>query len=178
MSQKLNKTLVLMDVEFDGPYAGDYSMVSFGAVVLDEALDRQFEAKLAPISDNFIQENLRKCNTTRRQHESYPAAGPVMVDFTKWLAANCAGEPVFVSDNVASDWQFMNYYLWKFAGHNPFGHTGRRIGDFCAGLERNLFLTSHWKKQRGHDLPHDPLQDAILNAKAFMATLRHHGISL
>src|SRR5438094_9543400 len=56
--------------------------------------------------------------------------------FAAWLKQwTDKGEHVsFVSDNVAYDWQFINYYFWKHLGHNPFGHSGRRIGDFAAGL--------------------------------------------
>ena len=33
---------VMVDIEADGPIPGDYSMVSFGAVIVEQALDRTF----------------------------------------------------------------------------------------------------------------------------------------
>jgi hypothetical protein len=41
---------------------------------------------------------------------------------------------VFVSDNPACDFQWINFSFWRYLGQNPFGHSGRRIADFYAGL--------------------------------------------
>jgi hypothetical protein len=47
----------------------------------------------------------------------------------------CAdGRPVFVSDNPAFDFQWINHGFWHALRGNPFGHSGRRIGDYYAGL--------------------------------------------
>ena len=40
---------------------------------------------------------------------------------------------MFVSDNPAYDFQWINFYFWRYFGMNPFGHSGRRIADFYAG---------------------------------------------
>ncbi len=40
---------VSVDIEADGPIPGDYSMISFGAVVVEPALGRTFGARLRPI---------------------------------------------------------------------------------------------------------------------------------
>ncbi len=51
--------------------------------------------------------------------------------FREWLEPR---KPVvFVSDNPAYDFQWINYYFWRYFGENPFGHSGRRIADFYAG---------------------------------------------
>ena len=50
--------------------------------------------------------------------------------FLEWLDPR---KPVvFVSDNPAYDFQWINFYFWKYLGENPFGHSGRRIADFYA----------------------------------------------
>ncbi len=33
---------IMIDIESDGPIPGDYSMISIGAVVVDEKLDKTF----------------------------------------------------------------------------------------------------------------------------------------
>jgi len=43
----------MIDVETDGPIPGDYSMLSIGAVVIEEGLKKTFYAELNPISDNY-----------------------------------------------------------------------------------------------------------------------------
>ena len=43
--------IFVVDVETDGPIPGDYSMISFGVVLLDEKLETTFYGQLKPISD-------------------------------------------------------------------------------------------------------------------------------
>ena len=52
--------------------------------------------------------------------------------FREWLEQR--SPVVFVSDNPAYDFQWINFYFWRYFGMNPFGHSGRRIADFYAGL--------------------------------------------
>ena len=58
---------VMVDVESDGPIPGDYSMVCFGAVIVEPALDRTFYGQLKPISDRFVPEALAVSGFTRDQ---------------------------------------------------------------------------------------------------------------
>jgi hypothetical protein len=39
---------IMVDIEADGPIPGDYSMVSFGAVVVEPGLERTFYGELRP----------------------------------------------------------------------------------------------------------------------------------
>lgn len=88
--------------------------------------------------------------------------------FRQWLFS--FGDPrlIFVSDNPAYDWQWINFYFWKYHGNNPFGHSARRIGDFYAGLVGD-FRTSgqHWKRLRVTKHDHNPVNDAMGNVEAF-----------
>lgn len=87
--------------------------------------------------------------------------------FWDWLKKHCKERPVFVSDNPAYDWQWINFYFWKYFGENPFGHSARRIGDFYAGLTGNFYNGSNWKKLRKTVHDHTPVNDAMGNAEAF-----------
>ena len=73
---------------------------------------------------------------------------------------------MFVSDNVAFDWQFINYYFHKFTGQNQFGFSGRRIGDLYAGPVKDASKATEWKKFRGTKHTHHPVDDAKGNAEA------------
>lgn len=44
---------IMVDVESDGPIPGDYSMICFGAVVVEPGLERTFTRQLRPISERF-----------------------------------------------------------------------------------------------------------------------------
>lgn len=96
------------------------------------------------------------------------------IRFTNWLDSTVKGRPIFVSDNPAYDWQWINYYFWKHLGHNPFGHSARRIGDFYAGLRRDFRQTQDWKRWRITPHTHNPVDDARGNAEAFDRMLKEY----
>lgn len=75
---------------------------------------------------------------------------------------------VFVSDNLAFDWQFINYTFHRFLGRNPFGFSGRRIGDLYAGLVCDVYKATEWKKLRETRHTHHPVDDAKGNAEALL----------
>lgn len=90
--------------------------------------------------------------------------------FKQWLSQ--FGERlIFVSDNPAYDWQFINYYFHKFLGLNPFGHSARRISDFYAGINGNFYNATSWKKWRLTPHDHNPVNDAMGNVEAFAKIL-------
>ena len=86
--------------------------------------------------------------------------------FNDWLN-QFPGRLIFVSDNPAYDWQFINYYFHKFLGRNPFGHSARRISDFYAGMKGDFFDSQNWKKWRITQHDHNPVHDALGNIEAF-----------
>ena len=112
-------------------------MVCFGAVVFDDRLDKTFYGRTRPISDRFVPEALAVSSFSREQHITFDDPKAVMENFAAWLDQHSKGRPIFVSDNLAFDWQFINYYFHRFLGRNPFGFSGRRIGDLYAGLVKD-----------------------------------------
>jgi hypothetical protein len=157
---------VIVDVESDGPIPAEYSMVCFGAVIFDGLLDTTFYGRTRPISDRFIPEALAVSGISREQHFGFEEPKAVMTDFAAWLEEHTKGRAIFVSDNLAFDWQFINYYFHRFFGRNPFGFSGRRIGDLYAGMVRDASKASDWKKYRVTKHTHNPVDDAKGNAEA------------
>lgn len=157
----------VIDVESDGPIPHKYSMVCFGAVYVENPPTKTFYGRTKPISDTFDPEALAISGFTREQHLLFPDPKEVMVQFDLWVSeVNTKGRPIFVSDNVAYDWQWINYYTHYYLGKNPFGWSGRRIGDLVSGLERNMY--SKWKHLRKTKHTHDPVDDAKGNAEALV----------
>src|SRR5579859_5593874 len=113
---------IVIDVEADGQIPHKYSMVCFGAVVVEPSLAKTFYGQVKPISGEWIPEALAVSGFTREQHEGFAEPAVVMQDFAAWQEQNCKGRPVFISDNLAFDWQWINYYFHYFIGRNPFGH--------------------------------------------------------
>jgi len=152
-------------------------MVCFGAVVFDGRLNQTFYGRTRPVSDRFIPEALTVSGFSREQHLAFDDPKTVMQNFADWLAANAKGRPVFVSDNVAFDWQFINYYFHRFIGRNPFGFSGRRIGDLYAGLVKDASKATEWKKYRVTAHTHNPVDDAKGNAEA-LKKFREFGLKI
>lgn len=96
----------------------------------------------------------------------------VFLAFDKWLTDNCRSRPVFVSDNVAYDWKWIDYGFWVHLGENPFGHSGRRISDFYAGLVGDWSNTQKWKRLRQTKHDHNPVNDAMGNYEAYHRLLQ------
>lgn len=161
-------SLIVVDVEADGAIPHKYSMVCFGAVVVEPSLQKTFYGKTRPISEEFNAEALKVSGFSREEHLTFDEPRGVMLEFRDWIKENSNGRAVFISDNLAFDWQWINYYFHYFTGENPFGFSGRRIGDLYAGLKQDFFAASDWKKFRQTKHTHDPVDDARGNAEALL----------
>ncbi len=169
---------VVVDVEADGPCPGLYSMVNFGAVVVEPALDRTFKGETAPISDRFDPKALAVSGVSRAQHQAFPPPEETIHRFAKWLFSLDAKRLVLVSDNPAFDAPWINYYFCLFGPcPNPFGHSARRIADMFAGMKMNASAGGEFKKLRRTAHDHDPVNDAKSNAEALLA-MREMGLKL
>ncbi|KAI9004452.1 ribonuclease H-like domain-containing protein [Hyaloraphidium curvatum] len=158
---------ISVDVEADGPCPGEYSMVSLGAVVVEPGLSRTFRGELRPVSDKYVEEALKACDLTREQTMGFPDAKETMEAFAKWVVeVSGKGRPMFVSDNNGFDWMFVNYYLHRFTGSNPFGHSSTNLGSLYKGMQKDCFAT--FKHLRDTPHTHDPLDDARGNAEALL----------
>lgn len=156
----------VVDVESDGPIPGPYSMVCFGAVKVDDDLETTFYGRTCPISENWNPEALKISGFSREQHLNFDDSSRVMLNFYNWLTENSKGRPVMLSDNIAYDWQWINYYFHTYLGKNPFGYSGRRIGDLYCGLVKDSFAP--WKHLRKTTHDHNPVNDAKGNAEAIL----------
>ncbi len=79
-------TYIMVDVEADGPIPGDYSMVCFGAIVVEPSLDRTFYGKLKPISEKWIPEALAVSGFTREETLAFhDDPKTVTAQFAEWL---------------------------------------------------------------------------------------------
>lgn len=160
---------IVVDVESDGEIPYQYSMVCFGAVIVEPTLCKTFYGKTKPISEIWKPESLAISGFSREQHLEFDDPKLVMVEFAKWIADNSIGRTIFISDNLAFDWQWINWYFHWFVGKNPFGFSGRRIDDLYCGMKMDCGLNSEWKRlyrKTSHD--HNPVNDAKGNAEAML----------
>ena len=160
---------IVLDIEADGPIPGPYSMVSFGAVIVEPSLKKTFYGMVHPISDIWVPEALAVSGITRAQHLRFADPFVEKSRFKQWLLENSKGKPVFVSDNLAFDWMWICWYFHKYLGENPFGHSGRRIGDLYCGMKKDAGVNGEWKRKfRKTKHSHNPVEDALGNAEALL----------
>jgi len=163
-------TLIFVDVEATNlsPYSG--YMTEFGAVeYVSESSFHGILWESEPHPDNPAQPRI-----TGQQFDAHQ----VMFNFYNWLMEFETDRLVFVSDNPAYDWQWISYEFDKQLSVNPFGHSGRRIGDFYAGLNNNWYTTSAWKKWRVTPHDHHPVHDALGNVQALKRIVKEYNLEL
>lgn len=164
---------IMVDCESDGPIPGDYSMISFGAIVVEPTLSQTYYGRLHPISDKWIPEALAVSGHTREETLTFVDPKEVMKDFEGWVllrAAEHKSRPMFISDNNGFDWQFINWYFHHFVGSNPFGHSSTNLGSFYKGVVRDMF--KNFKHLRITKHSHMPVDDAKGNAEAFLTIIK------
>lgn len=158
---------IMVDIEADGPIPGDYSMVSFGAVIVEPALSRTFYGQLKPISERWIPQALAVSGHSREETLAFDDPAVVMRRFADWLKREATDRPHFISDNNGFDWQFINWYFHHFLGENPFGFSSTNMGSLYKGLVGDMFQNFKHLRKTQHD--HHPVNDAKGNAEALLA---------
>lgn len=95
----------------------------------------------------------------------------VGVELRKFVNLHTDRNPVPVSDNPAFDMAFLNDFLYQADVEGLFGHSGRRIGDFYAGVTGKWKNANRWKKFRRTEHTHHPIADSRGNAEALRTIL-------
>ena len=157
------KNLIFVDCEATGPCPGKGVLTEFGAIVYDTR--ESFHGVLYDSRPSVNPALSEELGNPRDAVEVFSA-------FSEFLKRNCKGRPIFVSDNPAFDFQWINYGFHHAIGENPFGHSGRRISDFYAGLKREWQDTQSWKTWRKTPHDHNPVNDAMGNVEAFEEILK------
>jgi hypothetical protein len=127
---------ISVDIEADGPIPGPYSMLSLGAAVAGTQVADRFTAadpdqhtfyrELRPISDDFVSEALAVSGLDRERLAREGAEPAVALgEFTDWVREVSVGaQPVMCGYPASYDWTFLYWYLIRFTGVSPFGHSG------------------------------------------------------
>lgn len=160
-------TAIVVDVESDGQAPGLYSMVCFGAVVVEPGLTKTFYGTTKPITDQWSPQALAISGFNREEHETFDDPTETMKRFAEWVKQHGGKRPIFYSDNNGFDWQFINYYFWRFYGSNPFGFSSQNIGSIYKGMQKDSFASFKHLRRTKHD--HNPVNDAKGNAEALLA---------
>lgn len=159
--------LILVDCEASGVSPVNGTMTEFGAVHFTSR--RTFHGRL--FEDTPHPDNPAVPVVGKRIATDAAVAG----EFKYWLGGLGGTRDirlVLVSDNPAYDFMWIAGLFDSAGMENPFGHSGRRISDFWAGLQRDWGNTQKWKRYRLTEHDHNPVHDALGNAEALARILQ------
>ena len=174
---------VSTDIEADGPLPGPHSMLSVGsaAYTADKQLLATFSANLELLP------GAEPHPTTAAWWMTQPAAWaacrtdlqapqPAMLRYAAWVAA-LPGKPVFVAYPAGFDFMFVNWYLLRFTGTSPFGHSALDMRSFAMAVLNSDYratsksqLPPEWFEALPHT--HIALDDAIEQGALFCNMLK------
>lgn len=175
---------VSTDVEADGPTPGLHSMLSFASVAF--AADGR---ELGAFTANLIELPGATTNAvTMAWWQQHPdalakarldpeAPDQAMPRYARWLE-ELPGRPVFVGHPAAWDFQWIYWYLIRFCGRSPFGHSALDIKSFAMALLRLPYRDCvkanfpHEWFPAGSGHTHVALDDAREQGHLFCAMLR------
>lgn len=167
---------IMVDVESDGPIPHKYSMVCFGAIVVEPSLSKTFYGRTKPMSEQWDPEALAISGFSREQHLGFDDPRKVMEEFERWIKQVSDGRPRFVSDNNGYDYQWINFYFHWFLGDSPFGHSSANLGSLYKGLVKDDF--QNFKHLRRTEHTHHPVDDARGNAEALLHLKAQMGLKI
>jgi len=169
----VREVYISVDVEAAGPLPPTYSMLSLGAVVVEDP-KATFYVELKPVNDNSVPEAMKVVGRTL---QDFARVGrdpkEAVAAFRDWVGSVANdGKPVFVGFNATFDWAFVNFYFHQYLGENPFGIGGIDIKSYYMGLSggrwedtRSSLIRSELKGRSPHT--HNALDDAIEQAEMF-----------
>ncbi len=169
-------SLVMVDIESDGPIPGDYSMICFAAMIVEPSMSLSFTGRLKPVSDNFNHDALAVSGFTREETLMFDEPEAVMSKFNNWLRKSIDSRAVFISDNNGYDWMFICWYFHHFLGHNPFGYSSVNLGSLYKGLVKDY--SQNFKHLRKTEHTHDPLDDVKGNVEALLTMKNELGLKI
>lgn len=174
------------DVEADGPIPGPHSMLSFASVALraDKTVVGEFTANLQTLPGAAPHER------TMLWWEGFPAAlakarenpedpAEVMPRYAKWLR-RLPGRVVFVGQPAAYDFMWVYWYMQRYCGDVPFGHSALDVKTYAMAMLKRPYrdcvkgaLPDEWSDELPHT--HIALDDAREQGAMFCNMLRSNG---
>lgn len=179
---------VSTDVETDGPLPGVHSMRSLGSAAYAPTgeLVSTYTANLLPVPGGATDPRTMAFWAGEPAAWSAVTRDPrppeeVMGQYADWLAG-LDGIPIFVGLPAVFDFGFVNHYLLRYRGENPFHRNAIDVRSFAMGATgapwsgtRLADLPTAWSDGWEHD--HTALGDATMQGRLFMRmmTSRRNG---
>lgn len=176
------RLFIVTDVESTGPDFATHNMYQFGYVpeledgtIFDgKSYDVLFSTPHHdPETLAFLRRDLGLTPEILQARPTAIPPGQAMqhfaTDINQLLGTTGAKKVIFVADNLAYDWGFINTYFYRYLGKNPFGHAGRNIPCMSLGRYGSRDL---WETFRTEAHTHDGLDDARGNAGGLVQMIK------
>lgn len=179
----MNEIYISTDIETDGPIPGPYSMLSMGsaAYTSDKKIISTFSVNLETLEGAIAHPKTEQWWAT--QPEAWAACRKnlqkpdvAMRAYVEWIKT-LKGKPVFVAYPAGFDFLFVYWYLIRFVGESPFGHSALDIRSYAMAVLKREYQASgkyQMPKQWFDELPHthEALEDAIEQGALFCNMLQ------
>lgn len=193
----MDNKYISVDIEASGKHHGQYSMLSLGAVVVGDLEKRFYREiqpvtmnydtsamriaclGLHCLDDLKEQEaynpknrNFDPQKVLEHMQKTCEPPQQVMQDFWNWIHFAVVGQtPVFAASPVKFDYPFVLWYFENYCAHeNPFGErTINMMTVYQRTLDEGKITDAADLSftEEELDLPHNGLEDAIIQAKVF-----------
>jgi len=174
----MEEIYVSTDIETDGPAPGLNSMLSFGSAAFlgNKTLLTTFSANLEILEGATSHPETVAWWAT--QPEAWEACRKdpqppeiIIPRYVAWLK-DLPGIPIFVGYPAAFDFMFITYYLYRFAGENPFSYFALDIKSYAMAIMKTEFSyvsKSNMPREWFDELPytHIALDDAVSQGALF-----------
>lgn len=180
---------VCVDLEASGPVPGLYSMLSLGAVCIEEdpggpRPGPSLYLELRPLPEAGVDPGAMSVHDLDLETLEREGMEPrrALERCSEWVTTHADGrEPVFVGHNAPFDWSFINWYHHRFEVANPFGYKALDTKALAMGVLGIPWLETH-KERLSRELeglsPEDRTRkhradyDAAYQAEILCALLR------
>ena len=177
---------VSTDVEADGPIPGPHSMLSLASVALraDKTIVGEFAVNLAPLPGASPHPRTMTWwggfpEALAKARENPEAPETAMPRYAKWLQ-KLPGRLVFAGQPAGFDFMWVYWYLMRYCGDSPFGHSALDVKTYAMALLKRDYrdcvkgaLPAGWDDGLPHT--HIALDDARQQGAILCNMLRANG---
>jgi hypothetical protein len=150
---------------------GDYSMISFGVMLVNEGLDQTFYGRLKPISEKWIPEALAVSGRSRKETMAFDDPKQVTLGFRR--VGERAKQATSALHQRQQRVRLAVHQLVVLALHGlqSVRHTSTNLGSLYKGLVQDTFQNFKHLRKTTHT-HHHPVDDAKGNAEALLEMKR------
>ena len=175
------KLYLMMDIEANGRCPGLHSMISLGLAgfTQEKGLVFQYGVNLHPLEGTTTSPETMEWWKTQPEAYAFTQVNQKYAfDEIPLLHAKlvelCAEYDVDTVGYPANfDWQWIHYYLHRFAGSNPLGYCAYDVDSYAAGLQGVSINKAKLPTLQHH---HKALDDAIEQGEMFMRMIPVHQV--